>query len=46
VKELVENRFCEQCGKDTVHIVREDSLEIEYICKECNDHQELFKSFF
>jgi ribosomal protein L37AE/L43A len=46
MEEIQEVRFCESCGRETVHMVREDPLEIEYICKECNDQQELFKSFF
>ena len=46
MEEIQEVRFCENCSRETVHMVREDPLEIEYICKECNDQQELFKSFF
>jgi hypothetical protein len=46
MEELMETRFCEQCGKETVHMVREDPLEIEYICRECSENQELYKSFF
>ncbi|WHZ00620.1 hypothetical protein QNH48_16265 [Neobacillus sp. YX16] len=46
MEQIQEVRFCENCSRETVHMVREDPLEIEYICKECNDHQEMFKSFF
>lgn len=44
--EFPKNLYCEQCGKETEHIVHEDALEIEYICKECNNEQEIIKSFF
>lgn len=44
--EFPKNLYCEQCGKETEHMVREDALEIEYICKECNNEQEIIKSFF
>jgi NADH pyrophosphatase NudC (nudix superfamily) len=46
MEEIQEVRFCENCGRETVHMVREDPLEIEFICQDCNDHQEMFKSFF
>ncbi|MEW9050177.1 MAG: hypothetical protein AB2392_03415 [Neobacillus sp.] len=39
-------RYCETCGKETKHMAREDALEIEYICKECNSHEEIVKTFF
>ena len=38
--------YCEKCGKETEHMVREDALEIEYLCTECNNEQEIIKSFF
>ncbi len=44
--EFPKNLYCEKCGKETEHMVREDALEIEYICKECNNEQEIIKSFF
>jgi hypothetical protein len=44
--EFPKDLYCDQCGKETEHIVREDALEIEYICKECNNEQEIIKSFF
>jgi len=46
MRELTEKRFCELCKKETDHLVREDALEIEYICKECNNQEEMIKSFF
>jgi hypothetical protein len=46
MEEICEERFCETCKKETVHTVREDALEIEYICNECSQHQEIFKTFF
>ncbi|WP_198029744.1 hypothetical protein [Bacillus sp. J33] len=46
MKEITEKRFCEICRKDTAHIAREDALEIEYICKECNHEENVIKSFF
>ena len=38
--------YCEQCKKETEHMVHEDALEIEYTCKECNHQQDIVKSFF
>lgn len=44
--EFPKNLYCEQCGKETEQIVREDALEIEYICSECKKEQNIIKSFF
>jgi ribosomal protein L44E len=44
--EFPKNLYCDKCGKETEHMVREDALEIEYICTECNNGQEIIKSFF
>lgn len=44
--EFPKNLFCEQCGKETEHLVREDALEIEYTCGECKKEQNIIKSFF
>lgn len=44
--EFPKNLFCENCGKETEHIVHEDALEIEYICTECKKEEEIIKSFF
>ncbi|MBI0579036.1 hypothetical protein IEC97_16835 [Neobacillus cucumis] len=44
--ELPKSLYCEHCKKETEHKVREDALEIEYTCKECNNQQEIVKSFF
>lgn len=38
--------YCDQCKKETEHIVSEDALEIEYTCQECNRQQEIVKSYF
>lgn len=46
MKEVTEKRYCEVCGKETVHIAREDALEIEYICMECNHEEDIIKSCF
>jgi hypothetical protein len=46
MKEGSENRYCEKCKKETDHIVKEDGLEIEYICKVCHTKQEIVKTFF
>lgn len=40
------NRYCENCGKDTMQMAREDALEITYHCQECNHDEEVIKSFF
>lgn len=44
--EINETRYCEVCKKKTLHIVREDALEIEYQCKECHQQQAVYKNFF
>lgn len=44
--EMPRTLYCEQCKKETEHLVREDALEIEYICKECNKQQDIVKTFF
>lgn len=44
--EIPRTLFCEQCQKETEHLVREDALAIEYTCTECNKHEDIVKSFF
>ncbi len=44
--EIPRNLYCEKCNKETEHMVREDALEIEYTCTECNQQHEIVKSFF
>ncbi|HYK72997.1 MAG TPA: hypothetical protein VEV44_07680 [Pseudoneobacillus sp.] len=46
MKELTKMSYCEQCGKETLHLLREDALEIESVCKECHHDEEIVKSFF
>jgi ribosomal protein L44E len=46
MEEIHQQRYCEHCKKNTVHVVREDAIEIEYICSECNQQQEIVKNFF
>jgi len=46
MKEIMENRFCEHCDKETEHLVSEDALAIDYICQICNSEQEVVKTFF
>jgi len=46
MEETSEVRFCEKCEKETNHIVKEDALEIEYICKVCHTEQDVVKTFF
>jgi ribosomal protein L44E len=46
MEEIVKNRYCEKCKKETSHIVREDGLEIEYRCTVCHTEQDIVKSFF
>ena len=46
MEEIRQQRYCENCKKETVHVVREDAIEIEYICNECNQQQEIVKNFF
>ena len=44
--EIPRTLYCEQCQKETEHMVREDALEIEYTCTVCNKHEDIVKSFF
>lgn len=46
MKEIHEKRHCERCKKETVHLAREDALEIEYRCSECNFQEDIVKTFF
>jgi ribosomal protein L44E len=46
MKQITESRFCENCGRETLHSISEDALEIEYECKECHKHEDIIKSFF
>ncbi|WP_161568134.1 hypothetical protein [Anaerobacillus alkaliphilus] len=44
--EIEKQRFCPNCKKETKHKVREDALEIEYRCLECQFEEEVIKTFF
>ncbi|WP_407271233.1 hypothetical protein [Radiobacillus sp. PE A8.2] len=44
--EIQEERYCEQCGQETPHLVSETALEITYQCKVCNQEEEVIKTFF
>ncbi|HZG73397.1 MAG TPA: hypothetical protein VEY51_17815 [Chondromyces sp.] len=46
MKEISENRYCDRCEKVTIHVLREDALEIESICKECHKQEDIIKTFF
>ena len=46
MEEISETRYCETCQKDTVHVLREDAIEIEMICNECHQKQQIVKTFF
>lgn len=46
MEEIVENKYCNHCKKVTGHLVREDGIEIEFICNECNEEQHIIKTFF
>ena len=46
MEEIMKKRYCDHCKKDTVHVLREDALEIESICNECNHEQHVIKNFF
>ncbi|WP_162990200.1 hypothetical protein [Mesobacillus foraminis] len=45
-KKVEEMKFCEHCNKKTLHVVREDALEIEFLCTECNEQSDVIKTFF
>jgi ribosomal protein L33 len=45
-KKVEEMKFCEHCNKETLHVVREDALEIEFLCTECNEQSDVIKTFF
>ncbi len=44
--EIEKKRYCNNCRKETNHKIREDALEIEYRCLECNSEEEIIKTFF
>lgn len=44
--EIEKKRYCKSCKKETNHKIREDALEIEYQCLECNFEEEVVKTFF
>lgn len=46
MEEAMEKRYCENCKKETLHVLREDALEIESTCNECNEHEQIIKTFF
>lgn len=46
MKESAEQRYCKNCKKETTHKFREDALEIECICTECNKQEDIVKTFF
>ena len=46
MEEVVKKQYCDQCHKDTVHVLREDALEIESVCNECNKEEHVIKNFF
>jgi ribosomal protein L44E len=46
MKEISKKRYCDRCRKETNHHVREDALEIEYTCDECNKQEDIVKTFF
>lgn len=46
LKEIKEKKYCEECGKETLHIIQEDALEIEYICTKCDHSESIIKTMF
>lgn len=44
--EVVKQQYCKNCKKETKHRIREDALEIEYLCLECKFQEEVIKTFF
>ncbi|WP_409304807.1 hypothetical protein [Peribacillus sp. SCS-155] len=46
MKEVTQTRFCNNCGKETVHMVRESAVDIEYTCRDCDKQEEIVKTFF
>ena len=46
MEEVVKTQYCDHCKKDTVHVIREDAIEIESICNECKQEQHIVKTFF
>ncbi|MDN4526836.1 hypothetical protein [Fictibacillus fluitans] len=39
-------RHCSSCNQETMHVVREDALELEYTCTNCDHTETEVKTFF
>ncbi|MDN4075143.1 MULTISPECIES: hypothetical protein [Fictibacillus] len=46
MEETKMKRHCSHCNKETMHIVREDALELEYTCTNCKHTETEVKTFF
>lgn len=46
MKEVHQEKYCENCKRNTSHIVRESALEIESVCTECHKEVDMVKTFF
>lgn len=46
MEEIHEKRYCDRCKQETLHVVREDALEIRYTCQSCYHDQAIVKTFF
>lgn len=46
MEETKVKRQCSHCQQETVQVAREDALEIEYTCTECNQTDTEVKTFF
>ena len=46
MEETYEKRYCNQCNRETLHLVEEDALAIDYYCQDCHQQEEVVKTFF
>lgn len=44
--EIRKKHYCKNCKKDTIHIIKEDALEVEYRCTQCDRVEDIVKTFF
>lgn len=44
--EIEKEQYCEYCEKLTLHILKEDALEIDMECKQCHHTVTIIKTMF
>ncbi len=46
MEEIHEEKFCKNCNQETLHLITETTMEIEYRCEKCNHNEKVVKTFF